>query len=349
MPGELPPEYVLGQLEKGRLSPFYLFCGPSEFRLEKVLTRIRETYVHEGTKDFDLHLFYGDDNNSNPAHTVSLIVDTARTFPFVSANRLIIVRRVEAFPASVLEGFLPYLDEPLQSTCLIFVASKPDFRKKFYRTIRDRGLVVNFKNLHDNQVEPWINRTAKDMGLEISDEGCAYLHEVVGNRLGDLYSELEKLYLRHGEATIGIGEVRALVLHSRIYNAFELMDEIAFRRCSPALSALKRFIETEGRGSILRAMGMLNRQIRLLWQTKSVIDHGGRGIDVARKLGLKDFQARRLDEQARHWSAEELEAALELLYRADGFLKSGLQHRLVIENLVLSLCASGRGSLPTFD
>ena len=42
MARELEPEDVLKSLEKGQLAPFYLFYGPGEFRLEKVLDKIRE-------------------------------------------------------------------------------------------------------------------------------------------------------------------------------------------------------------------------------------------------------------------------------------------------------------------
>ena len=338
MSGELTPEQVLAQLEKGRLSPIYLFYGEGRFILEKVLHKIRETYIPEGARDFNIQLFYGDDKRTDPSKVVSSVIDASRSIPFISSNRLIIVRRVEGFPSSALESFLPYLDEPVQSTCLIFISSKPDFRKKFYRKIKDLGLGVNFKKLYDNQVEPWIRRTSESFGLEMNDEACAFLHQIVGNNMRDLYSELEKLYLRHGKTRIGLEEVKELVLHSRIYNIFEIMDEISSRRVSQSLSASKRFMEEEGKDGALRAVGMLNRQMRLLWQTKSVMEGGGPSSDVARRLGLKSFQARRLVQQSKNWSKEDLEGAFELLHRADSFLKSGSQEKLIFDNLMISLC-----------
>ncbi len=338
MAGDLPPERVLGQLEKGRLSPIYLFYGDSRFRLEKVLHKIRDTYIPEGARDFNLQLFYGDNKGLDPARIVSSIIDAARSLPFIASNRLIIVRRVEGLPASALEGFFPYFNEPVQSTCLIFVSSKPDFRKKFYRKIRDMGLAVNFRKLYDNQVSPWIKRTAKGLGFEMEEEACAFLHQIVGNSMGELYSELEKLYLRHGKARIGKEEVKELVLHSRVYSIFELMDEISSRRAPQSLSALKRFMEEEGKDGVLRAMGMLNRQIRLLWQTKTVLEGGGLSSDVARRLRLASFQAGKLVKQSKNWSTDDFEGALDLLYQTDGLLKSGAQEYLVFENLVASLC-----------
>jgi DNA polymerase-3 subunit delta len=181
--------------------------------------------------------------------------------------------------------------------------------------------------------------TAKNLGLTLSGEASAYLQQVVGNRLGDLYSELEKLYLRYGRTAIGIEEIRQLAIYSRIYNIFELMDEVSFKHRSRSLAVLNRFLEEEGKEVQLRVLGMLNRQIRLLWHAKSIIEGGGKMADVARKIRLPANLSKRVVEQSRCWSNEGLERAIHQLYEADGLLKSGSRGHLVLEELVLSLCA----------
>jgi DNA polymerase III delta subunit len=42
---------------------------------------------------------------------------------------------------------------------------------------------------------------------------------------------------------------------------------------------------------------------------------------------------------AEHWSLEELERGLHLLYEADGWLKSGSRPKPVLERVVISLCS----------
>jgi len=332
MPGDLTPEYVLTQLEKGKLSPFYLFYGSNEFLLERVLSRIRETFVPETSRDFNLRIFYGD--KTEPAD----IIDTARSLPFMSDSRLIIVRRTESLSPAALESYIPYLDRPVESTCLIFISSKTDFKRKFYRKIRELGKAVNFKKLNDRQVIPWIKKTAKELDLNIEDQACAYLQQLVGNRLMDLHAELEKLSLSYGKKIVGMEEVRAVAIFSRIYTVFELMDEVSFKRCGESISVLNRFLEEEGNDGFLKVLGMLNRQIRLLWQAKTVSDKGGRTADVSRKIKLPPFLVSRIVQQSTHWKTEDFERAFHLLYKADGLLKSGANGRMVLENLVVSLC-----------
>ena len=332
MPADLSPERILDLLNRDRLGKVYLFYGPDDFQIERTLGLIREGFIPEAARDFNLQIFYGDKNTS-PAD----IVDAARSIPFLSSNRLIIVRRIENISASVLEGFIPYIDKPSESTCLIFVSSKTDFKKKFYKKIRSTGGAVNFKQLYDRQVLPWIKRMAKDLGLTITEEACVYLQGIVGNRLRDLNSELEKLYLRYGKGSVGVAEIKGLAIYSRVYTIFELMDQISLRRRSESISILSRYIEEEGRDAAFGIIGMLNRQIRLIIQARSIVDQGGRAPDVAKKLRVPPFLAKKILQQSKHWKMENLENALYLLYQADGYLKSGSQPRLILENLVLSL------------
>ncbi len=333
MPAEMHPEEVLKSLEKGRLAPFYLFYGPGEFRLEKTLEMIREGFIPESARDLNLELFYGGDVRS------SEIINRALSLPFLARNRLIIVRRTENFAAEELEKFVPYLENPSETTCIIFVAGKTDFKRKFYKSFRSSGRAVNFAELKQNQVTPWIRRMAGELGLKIDGQTCVYLQHVVGNSLGDLYAELEKMQVRFGKSTIGIEDAKELVIHSRVYTIFELMNVVSEKKPDRSLQILHRFLEEEdSRGAPLRVIGMLNRQVRFLWLAKGIADKGGRAGDVAKALGIPPFSARDFLKFSKHWSPGELERGIHLLYQADGLLKSGSRPGPVLENLLLSLC-----------
>ena len=59
MAGELRPEDVVHALEKGKLPPFYLFYGPNEFILERLLAKIKDNYIPENARDFNMEICYG--------------------------------------------------------------------------------------------------------------------------------------------------------------------------------------------------------------------------------------------------------------------------------------------------
>lgn len=332
----LKPETVLDELEKGRVRPVYLFYGPDDFRIEHVLRRLQTRVVPDGAGGFNWHVFYGDDDDDE---NVGRILDAARSYPFMADKRLVIVKRTEALSAKELEGFLPCLEKPLPSTCLVFISAKTNFNMVFYKSLRSMGCAVEFKNLQDREVIPWIRSLAKDLGMRLGSEACAYLQQVVGNGLRELYSELEKLSLMHGsEEAIDVEAVKRLVVHSRAHNIFELMDCVSSRQCSEALVVLNRLFDEE-RDAGLRITGMLHRQIRLLWQAGTIAREGGTPAKAASALRLPPFLARKLLDQARLWTPEKLEQGLELLYQADGLSKTGSSDvRRVFENLMINLC-----------
>jgi DNA polymerase-3 subunit delta len=332
MAGDLRPEDVIRALGKGRLAPFYLFYGPGEFRMEKVLEKIRASYIPESVRDFNLELFYGGET------TPEEITLKAKSMPFMAKNRLILVRRTEQFSKEESEKFLPYLENPSESTCVIFISAKTDFNKRFYKTIRSSGLAVKFGPLREDEVVPWIRQTARELDLQMDKDACDYLASIVGNNPRELYGELEKLRLRFTNIK-GIEQVKEFVMHSRIYTIFELMEMVSLKKIADSLKVLDRFLsEEDKRYAPLWVIGMLNRQIRLLWQAKEVLMKGGGFEEVAEKLGRNRFKARDFMNQARYWSKEELEKGLKVLYEADGWLKSGSRPKPVLEKVIISLC-----------
>ncbi|MBW1668715.1 MAG: DNA polymerase III subunit delta [Deltaproteobacteria bacterium] len=328
----LLPEEILDLIDEGRLSPYYLFHGEDDFRIERALRRIRDALLTESARDFNLEIFYGGETQPEE------IIGSARSVPFLANTRLIIVRGTEKFDTESLEKFLPYLERPSDSTCVIFVSDKPDFKRKFYKKLKSLGVALPFKQLKDRDIVPWIQNTAQEMGLKLDTKTCFYILELVGNSTRDLYAELEKVHLRYGNSA-DIEKVKELVIHSRMYSVFELVDMVAEKNCGKSLSALNRFLEEEDKKfGPLRIIGMLNRQIRLLWQTKTILDKGGSQREIAGKLGHVGFLAGKLTRQSRRWTAGEFEKALALLYEADRYLKSGSRPRPVLENLIITLC-----------
>ena len=332
MPVEIAPETVLKHLQKGCLNPIYLFHGPDDFLLEKTLKQIREIYIPEAARDFNLHIFDGD-GRVNPGD----ILDAVRSMPFLSSNRLVIVRRADHMSAPDLAVLIPYVEKPVDTACLVLVAQKPDFRLKFFKRIRQLGHSVNFSELSDRQAIPWIKTEAREIGLNIKREACRHLHEIIGNRSRTLHTELEKLYLRHGSKEVGVSEIKELSIFSRMYTIFELMDEISQRRKAESLSILNRYLEEEGKDAAFGIIGMLTRQIRIIFQAKVFASERVPKPEMARKLGVPGFLVGKVLDQARRWREEDLEKAMVLLYQADGRLKLGSQARLELENFVLSI------------
>ena len=333
MTGDIRPENIIKSLEKGRLSPFYLFYGPGEFRIEKLLDKIKASFLPESVRDLNLEFFYGGETAPEE------VIQRAKSMPFMAKSRLIVVRRVEEFRKEQLEKFIPYLESPSESTCVIFLSGQTDFKKGFYKAIKAAGLAVKFEALRQDQIAGWIKQTAHDLGLELDGQASDYLERIVGNNPRELYGELEKLRLKFTKVS-EVDQIKDIVIGSKIYSIFELVDMVSTKRCADSLKALGRYLQEEDkRFAPFQVIGMLNWQIRLLWQTKFVLSQGGGFNEVAEKLSRNRFKAKDLMSQAKQWSVEELERGLHLLYEADGWLKSGSRPKPVLERVLISLCS----------
>ena len=333
MAGDIRPESIIKSLEKGHLAPFYLFYGPGEFRTEKLLEKIKTSFLPESVRDLNLEFFYGGETAPEE------VIQRARSMPFMAKSRLIVVRRVEEFRKEQLEKFIPYLESPSESTCVIFLSRQTDFKKGFYKAIKAAGLAVKFEALRQDQVAGWIKQTAHDLGLELDGQTSDYLERIVGNNPRELYGELEKLRLKFTKVS-EVDQIKDIVIGSKIYSIFELVDMVSTKRCADSLKALGRYLQEEDkRFAPFQVIGMLNWQIRLLWQTKFVLSQGGGFNEVAEKLSRNRFKAKDLMSQAKQWSVEELERGLHLLYEADGWLKSGSRPKPVLESVLISLCS----------
>jgi DNA polymerase-3 subunit delta len=332
---DLAPENVAISLKKGVLAPFYLFYGPEEFWIELTLDRIKKDLIPDSVKEFNVEILYGGEISPQE------ILNRAHLLPFMSSRRLIIVRGTENFAKGDLGLFLPYLDKPVDSTCIIWVSGKPDFADAFYKRFRDHGRVVNFRKLSEQQAYTWIQKRSKELGLSIDRDAFEILYQMVGSGLRDLFGEISKLSLRHPNSRVGVEQVKELAIFSRLFTVFDLVDYVSKKDASHALAALDRLFDTQGRDSnaSLGILGMVARQIRLILKTKSGLTNGGGKREVmARLRPLPNFVIDKCITQERFWQECELEEALNHLYNADGLIRSGSKGDLVLEGLIFHLC-----------
>ncbi len=333
----LSPDEFRNQVKRGDNSPFYLFYGPDEFRMEKELIYLKENLIPEDLRDLNVE-FINADEGINPAD----IISKARSMPFMAKLRLIVIRRVENIPLKRLEPFEPYLERPSDSTCLILVAQKDVKKKGIFKKFFDKGCAVYFRRLTDRELISWIRAIAHDMGMKMDSQASRLLLEIVGNNPRDIETELEKLSLRFRGQEIGPEQIKETAIHSRLYSIFELMDAVSMKDVRASIKILSKILDEEDeRAGALKIMGMLMRQIRHLSKALSILNRGGRKQDLSSATGLTTYYAGRLLKVSSRWNESEILRAVRLLYEADELLKSGHRPRPVLESLILNLSGGG--------
>jgi DNA polymerase III delta subunit len=67
-----------------------------------------------------------------------------------------------------------------------------------------------------------------------------------------------------------------------------------------------------------------------------VVKQGGRMEKMAQRLKVHPFLAKKIIQQSKAWTAQDLENAFQELYQADKLIKSGSQGQVVIENTIMN-------------
>ncbi len=284
-----------------------------------------------------------------------------KTSPFLADVRLVLVDNLTHFPNG--RAFLDRLPDLIASlpdwSRLIFVETglrddAPDDSpaeqkrkavrlqalKKLINLVEadPRGKVLLF-DLPRGQIYDWLWRRAERYGAVIEERAARLLAERIHDDLVMADTELAKLatYVG-GERPITAEDVALLTPYESEARIFDMVDALGQRKGKVALSLLRQLIE--GGYDPLHVFGMIVRQYRLLIQMREHLDEGGTPIGAAQALGIHDFVARKMAEQARLYRLEQLERIYRFLLDTDKEIKTGKKEPvLALEWLIVRLTA----------
>jgi DNA polymerase-3 subunit delta len=320
------------EINAGKIRPVYLFSGEEEYLKEDALRRIKGAVIKAEFLHFNYDLLSGKEISGTE------LLNKLLTLPAGEGKRLIVIRDTQKLNPSVKEKIIEYLESPSQTSCLILWAPKVDLRKKFYATIEKQGESVTFYPLRDKELSPWVRDYLSRRKKKISTDALGLLIERVGNNLGEMTGELEKLLICIGKRNeINLEDVENLVGAVKTYTIFALTDAIGKRGEKKALDILSRMMD-EGT-SATEILYMIVRQFRLLLRTRNLLEKKFFENKIIQTLALKPFVVKNLLIQARNFSLEKLIESFENLLQAEVEIKSSIKTpRMVLELLILKLC-----------
>ena len=303
-------------VQEGSLFPVYALVGEDEALMSRCVAVLKDAVERPdlpGSMTTDL------DGDPEPRE----VFDELRTQPFMgmAGVRLVIVRGGGKFVTRSEEALKEYLDAPSPSAVLVLCAEKLDGRKAVTKAISRSGQMVDCSRIRWQEARDWLNAEARRMGRTLTPRATSALVASVGPNVAGLRQELEKLVLYAGEeSTIEEKDVEAVVPESRALSIFELSDAIARADAGEAMRLGEQMLL---RGERLEGIvAFLANRIRLLWQTRRLLDAGTAHRDVAKALGVSDFVAGRAVESARGLSGPWFQRRMGLLAEADVELKT---------------------------
>lgn len=331
----LPPDLDKG-LKSGGLRPVYLLHGPEVMLKDRYVARLASA-VQPGFEDFNLQHLSADET------AVSEVLEHAMTMPFMGPPRVVIVRGVDRYPAEELQKLLPYLESPNDSTCLVLVADKPDWRLKLFKAARQQGCEVVFEAPRGRALAKWVREAMAERGMKMGEEAAQLLVDQVGEDLMELDQEIEKLSLYAGAgSTVSVETVRNVARAGHRASVFRLGDALGRQDAGTALTELRELLTSEHH---LPVLAMMVRHFRLLLKAKLIEGSRLSQNEAASELGVPPFAARQYLDQARGLTLADIKKGLIRLQEANlTLISSPAPDRAVMEGLVLDLAGLKRSA-----
>jgi DNA polymerase III subunit delta len=214
---------IIRDINNNIFSPIYFLSGDEPYFIDHIVSLLENTILDEGLKGFNQTVIYGRDI------TVKEIIDLSRRYPMMGNYQVVIVK--EAQYLNKIEDFESYITDPLNTTILIiaYKHKKVDKRKSFYKKMSSSKstIVYNAEKLKDYAIPKWIESVIKEKGFSISPVALMLMSEYLGNDLGKITNEIDKLVINiNSDTLITEDEIEKNIGISKDYNLFELQNSL---------------------------------------------------------------------------------------------------------------------------
>ena len=233
-------------------------------------------------------------------------------------GRLVIVEGVERWRKTDLEAVEAYLHNPVEGAVLALSAEGPLRGATLADLIGKHGQVLDYNVPKANNLHRWVAGEFKRLDVKADADAARALVELVGEDTLALSSEIVKVGSWSGGEPVGRAEVEQLAAPSREAAAWALTDAWGARDLPTLLDACE--LALEKKEPFLLAVGLASHVGRV--RAAQVLDEEGLGArEIASRLKIKEFPARKALQHAQRYSRAELDAALVRMADLDAAIK----------------------------
>ncbi len=265
------------------------------------------------------------------------LVSACNSFSLFGDGPFVVLRDLDSWNATQKAVIVDYLEDPSPGADLILLGKKLGSRERLLSAVKRSGEVHTFEQPTGKALVKWLVGHAKKVGLDLPEDVAGDLANRCSGDKMRLLQETEKLALYVGEGTATHNDVAALCPPDIQSNIFAFVDSLAAGERDRAIELLEDLIGTGE--PPLRLTFMIRRQFQLVARARALIERGTPQKEVASRLKVPPFVARKLEEQGSKLDELELERALALIQDLESGLKGGsdLSDELQVEMTVFGL------------
>jgi len=310
--------------------PAYLIAGGDWPKIDAAATRLRAQFRDEVVEQITI----GAEDALDP-------VAVCCALGLFAGERLVLVRGVEGLDADGVQAIIEYLKDPTPDTCLaLFGGEGVDAKGPLAKAVGAVGDVRFFDPPDEKHAVQWVVKRFSERGLTCPVPVARRLVELIGEGIGDLSLEVDKLSTHCLDRDPELADVDLLVVPERDVKPWDITDAWGRRDAGRVIDVAMAGVERAD--EVPRIVGQMANHVRKVRQALVLLEAGSTQADVQKALNLNPYPAKKLCEQARRFSEPELAAAIVRLARLDLDVKGGsrLDPRLELELALAEITAA---------
>jgi DNA polymerase III subunit delta len=317
----------------GAIRPICVVFGDDAYLVQESIAAIVQVVFPDQDGDAAISRFPG------ATTTLATVLDEARTLPFFSRKRLVIVTEADPFVTKHRKELEAFAEKPSAKGILLLQVKTWTSTTRLAKIVESVGFPIDCSSPREGELVPWLSQMGRaKFETQLGAQEARLLLELVGPESGVLMAELEKLTIYVAEARrIEKNDILKLVGAGRVETIWKALDAALGGQGPLALDHLDTLIAAgEEPVGLLAAMSA-----NLL-----KLHHAGRlraarlNVDEACLLaGIPSFAVEKTRKQHAHLGPTRVDQLPANLQRADLDLKGGssLNPRVILEKFLIQL------------
>ena len=327
------------ELEDGVIRQLYLLYGSERYLIREYKDRLLSKLVSEGdTLNFTAF--------SGSVPDIPSLLDLARTMPFLSERRVILIED-SGFFLKATDDLIDGLSEIAETTVLIFV--EPDVEKstgitkavdkrgRLYKLLDKAEGAFSFDTPDDKTLLTWIKSHLASAGRTSEGSVPERLLDAAGRDMMGLENEMEKLIsYTMGKDHVTVKDVEAICISEVEEKVFEMIDALSSHDRARALRLYSDLLYLKE--APMKIIALIRRQYLILLKLKHMLKDGTPKSSQAKLAGIPPYYLKNYEKQAAGYSYDNLLKCCDACFDASLRIQQGtLSDRDSLEQLILLL------------
>jgi len=223
------------------------------------------------------------------------VIEDVLSFSLFSNNKDILCTNCTFLTSSSddkhsLNSLKSILNKNIENRLILTVNSKLDERKKIVKELLRLGTTFSFSILKGYEVLKYIGEEFRKLGYKIDDETINYFHNFVGDDLGIVSSEINKLILYKDNKIILKEDIDAITSRIINDNIFDLINAVVKKDVDKSLRIYDDLVSMNEEE--IKLISILGDYFRLIYQVKTMSLLGYMEKDITKDLDVHPYRVK---------------------------------------------------------